>query len=200
MSFLGGSPATPTAGSQTQAIKQQVAQEAAVANARQLVEVIFSLLRPLHLTHALTTAHRNSTSTASNAASPSPAPRSRRANLLATPNAWKSTCRPGTPSRSSTSTGYRERPAPAESCNLSLHRQTKQTDGTLVRYRVFVHYQGYQIVMKLELGSRRGPSRVLLSLRVVFHDNRAAHFLAQRLPLGRRQERREFKARCSVRW
>lgn len=37
MSFLGGS--APTGGSQTQAIKQQVAQEAAVANARQLVEV-----------------------------------------------------------------------------------------------------------------------------------------------------------------
>ncbi|KAK6008765.1 hypothetical protein QM012_000668 [Aureobasidium pullulans] len=37
MSFLGGS--SPAAGaSQTQAIKQQVAQEAAVANARQLVE------------------------------------------------------------------------------------------------------------------------------------------------------------------
>jgi import inner membrane translocase subunit TIM13 len=38
MSFLGGSSA-PTGASQTQAIKQQVAQEAAVANARQLVEV-----------------------------------------------------------------------------------------------------------------------------------------------------------------
>ncbi|KAH0288855.1 hypothetical protein M436DRAFT_74680 [Aureobasidium namibiae CBS 147.97] len=37
MSFLGGSSA-PTGASQTQAIKQQVAQEAAVANARQLVE------------------------------------------------------------------------------------------------------------------------------------------------------------------
>ncbi|KAI5201522.1 hypothetical protein E4T42_02258 [Aureobasidium subglaciale] len=37
MSFLGGSSA-PTSASQTQAIKQQVAQEAAVANARQLVE------------------------------------------------------------------------------------------------------------------------------------------------------------------
>ncbi|KAG9515843.1 hypothetical protein KCU99_g5651, partial [Aureobasidium melanogenum] len=37
MSFLGGS--SPASGaSQTQAIKQQVAQEAAVANARQLVE------------------------------------------------------------------------------------------------------------------------------------------------------------------
>jgi import inner membrane translocase subunit TIM13 len=38
MSFLGGSSAS-TGASQTQAIKQQVAQEAAVANARQLVEV-----------------------------------------------------------------------------------------------------------------------------------------------------------------
>jgi import inner membrane translocase subunit TIM13 len=38
MSFLGGSAASSSA-SQTQAIKQQVAQEAAVANARQLVEV-----------------------------------------------------------------------------------------------------------------------------------------------------------------
>ncbi|CAD0041214.1 unnamed protein product [Aureobasidium pullulans] len=37
MSFLGGSAASSSA-SQTQAIKQQVAQEAAVANARQLVE------------------------------------------------------------------------------------------------------------------------------------------------------------------
>jgi hypothetical protein len=50
MSFLGGSSA-PTGASQTQAIKQQVAQEAAVANARQLVEVnhqsqLFSLSLP----------------------------------------------------------------------------------------------------------------------------------------------------------
>jgi import inner membrane translocase subunit TIM13 len=49
MSFLGGSSA-PTGASQTQAIKQQVAQEAAVANARQLVEVssvpAFSLSLP----------------------------------------------------------------------------------------------------------------------------------------------------------
>ncbi|KAG9685814.1 hypothetical protein KCU98_g15692, partial [Aureobasidium melanogenum] len=38
MSFLGGSSSSASGASQTQAIKQQVAQEAAVANARQLVE------------------------------------------------------------------------------------------------------------------------------------------------------------------
>ena len=48
MSFLGGSSA-PTGASQTQAIKQQVAQEAAVANARQLVEVLPTTLLFLNL-------------------------------------------------------------------------------------------------------------------------------------------------------
>ena len=56
MSFLGRSSA-PTGASQTQAIKQQVAQEAAVANARQLVEVTIALEPfPAPLTNADSTA------------------------------------------------------------------------------------------------------------------------------------------------
>jgi hypothetical protein len=58
---------------------------------------------------------RNSTNTASSAASPSPAPPCPRANPPATRSAWKSTCRPGTSSPSNTSTAYRERPVPEAS-------------------------------------------------------------------------------------
>lgn len=56
MSFLGGSSA-PTGASQTQAIKQQVAQEAAVANARQLVEVYHQSLHFDYLSEAHNTNH-----------------------------------------------------------------------------------------------------------------------------------------------
>lgn len=61
MSFLGGSSA-PTGASQTQAIKQQVAQEAAVANARQLVEVPIPLhhLSTFKIAHTLTLPVRTS--------------------------------------------------------------------------------------------------------------------------------------------
>jgi len=116
MSFLGGSSA-PTGASQTQAIKQQVAQEAAVANARQLVEVhppLFTLLRSPKCIHMLTYHRliRNSTNTASNAASPNPALRCRQASQPATLSAWKSTCRPGTSCPSNTSIAYRERLVP----------------------------------------------------------------------------------------
>ena len=71
----------------------------------------FTLLPSLKRTHILTMSLiRNSTNTASNAASPNPVLRCRQASQPATPSAWKNTCRPGTSCPSNTSIAYRERP------------------------------------------------------------------------------------------
>lgn len=88
-------------------VMQQVRQQAAIQNARLLVEVRNSL-RPTQTTYSAQSLtmyllhYRSSTSTASSAASPLPAPLSPPASRPAIPTASRSTCRRGTPLAGST--------------------------------------------------------------------------------------------------
>lgn len=94
-------------------IMRQVQQEAAMQNARMLVEVHLPFLcasihARIHFeAHLLIDGGRNSTNTALNAAFPSPAPLSPKAKNPVLLPAWKSTCPPGTRFRRPTSRGYR---------------------------------------------------------------------------------------------
>jgi hypothetical protein len=69
----------------------------------------FLSLSPVSHIHANHLRDRNSTNTASSAASPNPVLRCPRANPPATLSAWKSTCLHGTSCPSNTSTAYREK-------------------------------------------------------------------------------------------
>lgn len=95
-------PATAIMADAKTEVMQQVRQQAALSNARALVEVSF-----LEHSHVLCFAHfssvfaadipaRNSMNTASNAASPSPDPRFPRLKRLATHTAWRSSWHLGT--------------------------------------------------------------------------------------------------------
>ncbi len=126
MDSLGTSSLSAYASSDPKtAVMQQIRQEAAVQNARQLVEVSpsvalvcpsFPLYHPLanrHHTSKTTqwTApanqrHRNSTNTASAPASPSLGPRSLAARRRASQPVWRSIWPPGTPSAGSISRAY----------------------------------------------------------------------------------------------
>jgi hypothetical protein len=95
---FGASSSDPKA-----AVMNQVRQEAAMTNARQLIEVhspsssfLFSSL----------TISRKSTNTASRSASRNPAPHYRAARRHASLNAWRNIWRRGTRYLDSTSTGY----------------------------------------------------------------------------------------------
>ena len=89
-------------------IMLQVQQEAAMQSARTLVEVRADISQSTVVGRSTKRCCRNSTSTALNAASPSPAPHCPKARRAALQHAWKSTWAHGTPSRNNTSRGYRK--------------------------------------------------------------------------------------------
>jgi hypothetical protein len=95
---FGSSSSDPKA-----AVMNQVRQEAAMTNARQLIEVYPPIASIFFL---FLTINRKSMSTALRSASPNPAPHYRAARRHASRNAWRNIWRRGTQFPDSTSTGY----------------------------------------------------------------------------------------------
>ena len=112
LSFGGTSSGATSSQDVKSQILQQIQQEAAMSNARALIAVMAPIPPSNQFTSFLANTHpspRNSTNTASTNASHHQARRSRRKRRAASHHVWKSTCRHGIWSVSSTWRGYSKR-------------------------------------------------------------------------------------------